>query len=101
MATVDPEVAPDTALAREIFFRELGADGLAFDAAEASFAIGAGVIDVGTFTVSAPDTVLHADASINLNTLTLASDWTLRVADRDGRGGAIPAHRADPLLRPA
>lgn len=105
MQLVRPEEAPDGNRAREIFFRELAAEALSFDAAEGSFAVEGGVIDVGTVTVSAPETILHADASINLNALTLSSRWTLRVAD----GGTVaeqspltvPIRFSGPIENPA
>jgi hypothetical protein len=104
MQLAEAEEAPEKELARETFARSIGSDALSFEAVDASFAISNGVLDVTTVPVSAEDTDIRADAAIDLNTLTLESNWTVRVAE-DGAADEsqvyVPMRFSGPLAGPS
>ncbi len=68
---------PDEDRARETFAIHFGSGALPFGQAAGSFSVSAGVVDVATVSLDAGDATVLADAAFDLNTLSMASDWTV------------------------
>ena len=75
---IDPDKEPDETVARETFASQFGAAAFPFGQAAGSFSVADGVINVPTVSLAAGATTVMADGTLDLNSLALASDWSLR-----------------------
>ena len=94
---------PDEEAARETFAIGFGSGAVTLGRASGSFAVEGGVLKVPVVSVEAPDATILAEATIDLNTLTLTSEWTVRAGEADATAGARPQVRllfSGPLSRP-
>ena len=96
MRTAEGDEQPNDTAAREIFASRFGSGALPFGRAAGSFSITGGVMNVATVSIVAQATTVLADATLDLNSLDLASDWSIRSG---GGGGAKDAQpRVDILF---
>lgn len=94
---------PDEAQARETFAINFGSGALPFGRAAGSVSVEGGVATIPTVSVSAGDTTVLADARIDLNTLSLNSEWTIRASEQAVPEGTQPSVRlafSGPIARP-
>jgi hypothetical protein len=91
MEAAEGEEEPDEEEARETFAIQFGSGALPFGRAAGSFSIAGGVADIGAVSVSAEETTVLADAALDLNTLSLKSEWTVRAE--------APAEGVEPHVR--
>ncbi|HEX2255804.1 MAG TPA: AsmA-like C-terminal region-containing protein, partial [Afifellaceae bacterium] len=93
---------PDEDKVREEFAIRFGSGALPFGRAAGSFSINSGVLRVGTVSVSAAGTDVLADATLDLNTLTLASEWSVRTgqAGADEQKPTVEIRFAGPIRKP-
>lgn len=76
---------------RDLFGSYIDNGSLTFPEVEAPFAIAAGTVRFQNITVEAAETRASGSAAIDLNTMTVESDWTLTLDSGDDRfGGDIP-----------
>jgi len=99
------EAAEDPSLdqARETFAIMFGAGALPFGSAAGSFAVAGGVVNVATVSITAGDSTVLADATVDLNHFTLASEWTLRHAEPGAPADEQPfvrVHFSGPIAEP-
>lgn len=78
MGAAEGEREPSESEARETFAREFGSGELEFGRAAGSFSIADGVMTIPTVSLAGSATAILADATFDLNALTLASDWVVR-----------------------
>ena len=90
MQAAEADEEPDEEQARETFAIHFGSGALPFGQATGSFSVAAGVVDVATVSLAAGDATVLADAAFDLNTLSLASDWTIRTDDGAASDEAEP-----------
>jgi hypothetical protein len=103
MSSADDGTDPDEEKARETFAILFGSGALRFGRASGSFSVSGGALDVPTISVVAEGTTVLADATINLNTFTLSSSWTIRQtagAEVDGIQPFVTARFAGPIADP-
>jgi hypothetical protein len=81
---------PNEEQARETFAIHFGSGALPFGQVAGSFAVAAGVVEMATVSIDTAAATLLAEASFDLNTLTLASDWIVRA------GGDAAAETTQP-----
>jgi hypothetical protein len=90
MAAAEGEDQPDAEAARETFARLFDAGTLEFGRAAGSFSISGGVLTIPTVSLSGGSTAVLAEGDLDLNSLTLRSDWTVR-ANRTEEDNAAAA----------
>jgi hypothetical protein len=102
MQAAEGEADPDEDAARETFATLFGSGALAFGGATGSFSIENGAIGVPTVSLAAGGTKVLADARIDLNTLRLDSDWTVRIEEGgpEEANPYVPVSFRGPILRP-
>jgi hypothetical protein len=81
---------PNEEQARETFAIHFGSGALPFGQVSGSFAVAAGIVEMATVSIDTEAATILAEASFDLNTLTLASDWIVRA------GGDATAETAQP-----
>jgi hypothetical protein len=81
---------PNEEQARETFAIHFGSGALPFGQVAGSFAVVAGIVEMATVSIDTNEATILAEASFDLNTLTLASDWVVRA------GGDAAAETAQP-----
>lgn len=91
MRTAEGEEEPDEDKAREIFASTFSSGALPFGRAAGSFSISGGVMNVATVSIAAGTTNVLADATLDLNSLALASDWSIRSGGGSGPKDGQPS----------
>lgn len=84
MAAAEGDKEPNEEEARETFARLFGSGVLEFGRAAGSFSISNGLVAVPTVSLEGGGTAILAGATLDLNALTLASEWVVRT---EGTGG--------------
>jgi hypothetical protein len=82
---------PNDEQARETFAIHFGSGALPFGQVAGSFAVAAGIVEMATVSIDTAEATILAEASFDLNTLTLASDWIVRAG-----GDAAAAETTQP-----
>lgn len=102
MTAADGDTEPDESAARETFASLFGSGALAFGRATGSFEIANGAVIIPPVSGAAGATELLADAAIDLNTMTLTSDWTVRVDEGEAEEAQpyVPFSFAGQIARP-
>jgi hypothetical protein len=94
MQAAEADAVPQEAAIRTRFEALFGSGALSFGRAAGSFSVAGGVVVVPTVSVEADGVTVLADASIDLNELSLSSAWTVRSTAPEPRPGAVqPAVR--------
>ncbi len=78
MASAEGDKEPDETEARETFAQLFGSGALAFGRAAGAFSISDGVVAVPTVSLADATTTILAGGKLDLNALSLASDWAVR-----------------------
>jgi hypothetical protein len=78
MKAAEGEEEPDETLARETFASRFDSGAFAFGRAAGSFGISSGVVRLAKVSLESDATAVLADATLDLNNLTVDSDWTVR-----------------------
>jgi hypothetical protein len=81
MHAAEGDEEPDSEAARETFASLFGSGALAFGRAAGSFSVDAGLMTIPKVAFGADRTAVLAGAGIDLNRLTLESDWTVRLEE--------------------
>ena len=87
MAAAEGDDQPDEGQARETFASQFALGALEFGRAAGSFSLGGGRITLPTISLAAEATTVLADAMLDLNTLTLASKWSVRIEEEKAEEG--------------
>jgi hypothetical protein len=91
MEGAEGEDQPDAEVARETFARLFDAGTLEFDRAAGTFSIAYGVVTIPKVSLSGGATGILAEGSLDLNNLTVASDWTVRTSGVDQDEAVAPS----------
>ncbi len=91
MAMAEGKDDPDEAKARETFARHFGSGALDVGRVAGSFAVSSGILNIPTVSMEAGATSILADATFDLNRLTLQSQWAVRA-------GEVGADQAQPYV---
>jgi hypothetical protein len=78
----EAEDEPQDDQGREIFATQFNAGTLEFGSAAASLTIEGGIVETGTVSVETGNTAVLAEASVDLKTLSLTSNWTIRALEQ-------------------
>ncbi len=81
MRLAQAEADPKEDEAREVFATQFSVGSLALQPAAASFSIIGGIVDFATLSIASEPAALLGKATLDLNTLSLASDWTIRAVE--------------------
>jgi hypothetical protein len=81
MQAAEGDTEPDEEMARETFASLFGSGALPFGRAAGSFSVEAGMMAIPTVALAVDKTTVLAGATLDLNRLTLASDWTVRLEE--------------------
>lgn len=90
MAAAEGEEQPDEQKARETFAQQFGSGALEFGRAAGSFSILDGVMTIPTVSLTGGATTILAGAYLDLNALSLSSEWVVRSTET-GDGEAQPS----------
>ncbi len=102
MEAADSEAEPDENAARETFASLFGSGALSFGRAAGSFSIADGAVNIPPVAIAAGATKVLADATLDLNSFVIDSDWTVRV-EEGGEEEAepyVPLSFEGPISRP-
>ncbi|MGH6926552.1 MAG: AsmA family protein [Propylenella sp.] len=103
MAAAEGDTEPDDNQARETFASLFGSGALAFGQAEGSFAIANGAVSIPTVSLAADKTKVLAEATVDLNAMTLKSGWKVSIEEGEGEEAQPTVEMAfnGPMVRPA
>ncbi len=93
MQIAEGDDEPDENLARETFASTFGAGALGFGKAAGSFSIASGIVQAPTVSISSGGATVLAGARVDLNTLQLSSDWSVRTAESGAAQESRPSVR--------
>ncbi|MCB1495787.1 MAG: AsmA family protein [Bauldia sp.] len=90
---------------RDLFASYIDGGSMSFAEAEAAFSIAAGTLRIQNMSVKTPDAGATGSAAIDLNTMTIDSDWTLTLdsgdVDEDGSPPQVGIVFRGPLSEPS
>jgi hypothetical protein len=92
MEAANGDNQPDEQNARETFASLFDSGAFAFGRAAGSFSIDSGTMAFATVSLVAEDATVLAEGAFDLNTMMMASDWTVRI-------GAEESDAAEPYVR--
>lgn len=101
MAAAEEEDQPDEQKARETFAQLFDAGALEFGRAVGTFSIADGVVEIPTVSMSGGTTTILAEGHLDLNSLTLGSDWVIRTSGSgDGEQPTVQMKFSGPIVEP-
>jgi hypothetical protein len=101
MAAAEGEEQPGEEQARETFARLFDAGALEFGHAAGSFLIADGVLTIPIVSLAGGATTILAEGSVDLNSLTLGSDWTVRsTGEGEGEPPSVRVKFSGPIAAP-